>query len=152
MSINAYGDLSLSQEFKELYAGKIKSDQSFSRHNEAVWLANDILELHSRGNRTVTYIPSVFFFVAQKLVPLYLELQAYRATLVRVLQQYNHTLDDTEEPNCVQYINAVTFLSDEEKQWLCKFVTDGSWWGKGRQIKRAQDFYESPLMLSLIHI
>ena len=136
------------KEFKGLYAGLIKNVQSFSRHNEAAWLANDILELHSRGNRTVTYIPSVFFFVAEKLVPLYLELQAYRTALVQILQQYNHTLDDTEEPNCVQYINNATFLTDEEKHWLCKFVTDGRWWGKGRQIKRAQDFYESPLMQS----
>lgn len=147
-SINACGDLSLPRDFKDLYANLIKNEQSFSRHNEAVWLANDILELHSRGNRTVTYIPSVFFFVAEKLVPLYLELQSYRVALVQVLQQYNHTLDDTEEPNCVQYINNVAFLSDEEKHWLCKFVTDGDWWGKGRQIKRAQDFYESPLMQS----
>lgn len=147
-SVNACGDLSLPKEFKDSYAGLIKNEQSFSRHNEAAWLANDILELRSRGNRTVTYIPSVFFFVAQKLVPLYLELQAYRAVLVQVLRQYNHTLDDTEEPNCVQYISKATFLSGEERHWLCKFVTDGSWWGKGRQIKRAQDFYESPLMQS----
>ena len=136
----------LPQKFKDDYAKLITEDASFSRNDKIFWGRDGSAELWSRGKRTRIYVPSVGFFIAWRLVPLYRELILYRATLSSVLEVHGESLNDTEEQGCVPYIESSSALSPVEKDYLKKFVTDGSWWGKGRQINRAQDFFESPLM------
>ena len=136
----------LPQKFKDDYAKLIVEDTFFSRNDRIFWGRDGAAELWSRGKRTRIYVPSVGFFIAWHLVPLYRELISYRTMLSAILEAHGKTLNDIEEPDCVPYIEAATSLSQAEKEYLKKFVTDGSWWGKGRQISRAQDFFESPLM------
>lgn len=136
----------LPQKFKDDYSKLIAEDSSFSRNDKIFWGRDGAAELWSRGKRTRIYVPSVGFFIAWHLVPLYRELIAYRTTLLTVLEVHGKSLNDIDEPNSVPYIESATTLSQIEKEYLKKFVTDGSWWGKGRQISRAQDFFESPLM------
>lgn len=136
----------LPQKFKDDYSKLIAEDSSFSRNDKIFWGRDGAAELWSRGKRTRIYVPSVGFFIAWHLVPLYRELIAYRTTLSTVLEVHGKSLNDIDEPNSVPYIESATTLSQIEKEYLKKFVTDGSWWGKGRQISRAQDFFESPLM------
>ena len=136
----------LPQKFKDDYAKLIVEDTSFSRNDRIVWGRDGSAELWSRGKRTRIYVPSVGFFIAWHLVPLYRELISYRTILSTLLEAHGKALSEIEEPDCVPYIEATTSLSQAEKGYLKKFVTDGSWWGKGRQISRAQDFFESPLM------
>ncbi len=136
----------LPQKFKDDYSKLIAEDSSFSRNDKIFWGRDGAAELWSRGKRTRIYVPSVGFFIAWHLVPLYRELIAYRTTLSTVLEVHGKSLNDIDEPNSVPYIESATTLSQMEKEYLKKFVTDGSWWGKGRQISRAQDFFESPLM------
>lgn len=136
----------ITEDFKSNYSKKILEDVGFSRHNRIAWDDKGTAELWSRNNDTRIYLPSISFLLALKLVPLYVELVAYREKLVEILSEHGRNLQDTEEAACVPYINSYSNISDDERSWLIKFVTEGSWWGKGRAIKRVQDFFESPLM------
>ena len=136
----------LSETFKQQYTQKIEHDTSFSRHNRISWDDVGTAELWSRNNNTRIYLSPVSFVLGLKLVPLYGELIAYRDAIVNILGATGATLKTVSEVDCVPYINASTSHSEVEKAYLVKFVTDGAWWGKGRAIARAQDFFESPLM------
>lgn len=132
--------------FKEAYSDKIVKIRSFSRNDKIVWGCNDVAEIWSRGNGTKFYLPSIAFYIARELVPLYKELVAYRSAVEQILAAHGKSLRDVDEADYVPYIQASTNHTEEEKGFLVRFVTDGAWWGKGRQIHRAQDFFESPLM------
>ena len=136
----------LPEAFKDAYSNYIKENKSFSRNDKIIWGCNDVSEIWSRGNGTKGFLPSIVFYVARELVSFYRELVAYRSAIVEILDAHGKNLKDTSELDCIPYIQAAQNYSEEEKDFLVRFVTDGDWWGKGREIKRAQDFFESPLM------
>ncbi len=137
---------SLPAKFKEAYSEKIEKNKSFSRNDKILWGCNDVAEIWSRGNGTKFYLPSIAFYFARELVPLYKELISYRSAIENILGAHGKSLKELNESDYVPYIQASTNYTAEEKGFLTRFATDGAWWGKGRQIQRAQDFFESPLM------
>jgi hypothetical protein len=98
----------LPRRFKEAYRDKIVNIRSFSRNDKIVWGCNDVAEIWSRGNGTKFYLPSIAFYVARELVPLYKDLVAYRSAIELILSAHGKSLRDIEEAEYVPYIQAST--------------------------------------------
>ena len=157
-SLLSYVDGGVSSQFMEAYSAKVEHDPSFCSYKKAKWLGNSgVVEfITDRTNKRI-FFPSVGFLIASKLVPYYQELLKYRQSVIQILDDNGTNLDEQEDnngnvsPTALGYVDASHRVSTEEKGWLKKFLsetkkTPSQWWGKGKEIKRTNDFYVSPLM------
>ena len=157
-SLLSHVDGGVSSQFMEAYSAKVEHDSSFCSYKKAKWLGTSgVVEfITDRTNKRI-FFPSVGFLIASKLVPYYQELLKYRQCVIQILDDNGTNLDEQEDsngnvsPTALGYVDASHRVSTEEKEWLKKFLsetkkTPSQWWGKGKEIKRTNDFFVSPLM------
>lgn len=157
-SLLSHVDGGVSSQFMEAYSAKVEHDPSFCSYKKAKWLGNSgVVEFTTNRTNKRIFFPAVGFLIASRLVPYYQELLKYRQCVIQILEDNGTNLDEQEDSNgnvshtALRYVDASYRVSTEEKEWLKKFLaetkkTANQWWGKGKEIKRTNDFFVSPLM------
>ena len=154
----SHEDGRLPYAFVEAYSSKVEKDASFSSYKTAKWFGDSsVVEFTTRRTNKRIFFPAVGFLIASRLVPYYLELLKYRNSVISILADNGKCIEDVEDSNgnvdtCVfGYVESSNRVSKNEKEWLKKFLAETKnsspqWWGKGKEIKRTNDFFVSPLM------
>lgn len=148
----------LPAQFMDAYVKKVTDDPSFCSYKEVKWLGDSgIVQFTTNRTNKHIFFPSIGFLIAARLVPFYRELLLYRQCVVEILSDNGTNIDDQEDNNgnvnpvVLGYVDTSSRINTNEKNWLKKFLsetknTPNQWWGKGKEIKRANDFFVSPLM------
>lgn len=136
-------------------------DDNF-KHNFKKISGNDIIYHNCYAEVTSSqslkiYIPYQWFIIASYFIEYYKELKKYKNTIETVKNQFTDFSDtikncrdnETSAKNVVDHIQGIT---NEEKTFLVKFLSDYTWWGGGKTgggktIDRS-DFYVSPILNS----
>ena len=157
-SLLSHVDGGVSSQFMEAYSAKVEHDPSFCSYKKAKWLGNSgVVEFTTDRTNKRIFFPAVGFLIASRLVPYYHELLKYRQCVTEILDDNGTNLDEQEDSKgnvsstALGYVDASHRVSADEKVWLKKFLsetknTPNQWWGKGKEIKRTNDFFVSPLM------
>ena len=134
-------------------------DDSFIRNVKRI-SGDDIVYHNSYAEATTAkslkiYIPYQWFVIASFFVEYYQVLMDYKAA-VEMAKGYFSDFDDTikrcrdNEALAQKVVDRVQGVSNEEKVFLVKFLSDYTWWGGGKKgggktIDRT-DFYVSPIL------
>jgi len=96
------------------------------------------------------YIPYQWFIIASYFVDYYQELINYKKVVDSVkdsFDDFSETIKDcrSKEDSAKEVVALIQGISDEEKDFLVKFLSDYAWWGGGKTIDR-DDFFVSPIL------
>lgn len=147
---SSMGDCCLPEEFKENFT-------SFGEYTVEQY--NTYTSVISSAKSVIT-IPNQWFYIAGLCCEYHLELVKYKEKLVSLgitddmFEKCHPSSSDksiSEADRAIETCKekARSFLSSyegDDKEWLVSFMADYSTWGGGKNIKRGNDFTESPVL------
>jgi len=143
-------DRGICDEFKALF-------KNFGDYNIDEYY-NYTLKISSRSS--VCYIPNQWIYIAACCCQYHTELKQYKDKLISLgigdeeFEACHPSKDNKEIPDSEKTLNACKakaehYLSNytgEDKSLLVRFLYDYDYWGGGKNIKRNNDFTESPVL------
>lgn len=155
-------DFKLNRKFKE------RLSEVLQERNTVIKFNNYSAEITTSSNNKV-FCPNQWFYLATFVVEFVSELINYKRVLDSIAELKFNEMTRRQFYNNVKYLKGKDidkvapeikeaildyFGEDQESsEYLCRFLTDYSWWFGSKTIDR-QDFYVSPIMqlLNLLHV
>ncbi|HFI0657978.1 AAA family ATPase [Streptococcus suis] len=135
-------EVSLSQKLKQNIVDRFEDDVKIE--------IGEYTSRYLNNTKQSVFLPNSWFYIAYMAVPFYREYSKYRTLVSRWFKKHNEFaefISDAKSGNLDRVIfdNNTTNLSETEKDYLEKFLTDYSWWKGGKSIER-QDSFVSPIL------